>query len=148
MQFSYHVPLVLGAQSPLNGGDSSTQNQILFDAGATGAWVVWIGCTESQCQGHNDYYPSSQNFYNSTIQDKEAYGSGGPANTLGTWRVNDTVTFGNVTIPSTTFGAAFELPKGGESLDGNFGMARGVSLHSRLYQSLTFYRVLQWPALQ
>lgn len=53
-----------------------------------------------------------------------AYGSGGPANEMKTWRINDTLAFGNVTIDSTTYGAAFAIPSGGEDMDGNFGMAR------------------------
>lgn len=91
---------------------------------AADVWVVWSGCTQPQCGGHNDYVPSAQHFHNFSIQDTEFFGDGGPANELGTWRVNDTVTFSNISILSTTIGAAFSLPSGGEGLDGNFGMAK------------------------
>lgn len=77
--------------------------------------------------GHSPYTPSSTNFSNSTKQDNLVYGSGGPDNTLGTWRVNDTLSFGNATINVTTFGAAYSLPSGGEGMDGNFGMAKGCA---------------------
>lgn len=74
--------------------------------------------------GHHDYTPSSQHFFNLSKQDTVFYGSGGPANEMSTWRINDTIAFGNITIDSTTFGAAFAIPSQGEGLDGNFGMAR------------------------
>jgi hypothetical protein len=43
-----------------------------------------------------------------------------------TWRVNDTVGFGGVTT-TATFGAAFQIHAGGETIDGNFGLT--VSLY-------------------
>lgn len=58
------------------------------------------------------------------MQDSESFGDGGEANTLITWRVNDTVTFSNISVLSTTLGAAAQLPMEGEGLDGNFGMAK------------------------
>jgi Eukaryotic aspartyl protease len=135
----------LGADAKVNGGSGKTV-QVLLDTGATGDWVIWAGCTESVCTstlyfpcalpslashgfhgagGHNVYNPSKQHFQNLSIHESLAYGDGGPANTISMWRVNDTVAFGNVSIPSTPFGAADSLPSSGEGLDGNFGMARG-----------------------
>ncbi|EJD42585.1 acid protease [Auricularia subglabra TFB-10046 SS5] len=123
LEFSYHVRISLGADSPLNGGSGDTVN-VLFDTGATGTWVIWDGCTQQQCQGHSTYKESSGNFANTTKTDIAVYGDGGPANTLGSWRISDTVTLGNATIPSSTFGACYQVPEGGEGLDGNFGMGK------------------------
>ncbi|KAF9514995.1 hypothetical protein BS47DRAFT_1342384 [Hydnum rufescens UP504] len=121
--FSYHATLSLGADAKVNGGSGNTV-QVLLDTGASADWVVWAGCTESVCSGHNVYHPSQQHFRNLSIHESLVYGDGGPANTISIWRVDDTVTFGSVSIPSTPFGAADSLPSSGESLDGNFGMAR------------------------
>lgn len=38
------------------------------------------------------------------------------------WRVNDTITFGNISVVSN-FGSAFHVPSG-QTLDGNFGFAK------------------------
>ena len=73
---------------------------------------------------HSMYRPSSQHFTNTSIHEQLAYGDGGPANTISMWRVNDTVSFGCASIPSTPFGAADSIPSGGEGLDGNFGIAK------------------------
>ncbi|KAF8314074.1 acid protease [Clavulina sp. PMI_390] len=121
IESAYHVKLALGANSPANGG-SGQESEVLFDTGAGGAWVVWNGCTESQCANHNDYVESSH-VINETIIDTIVYGSGGPANTMVSYRVNDTVTFGSFSV-ETSFGASYSIPSGGESIDGNFGMAR------------------------
>ncbi|KZW03614.1 acid protease [Exidia glandulosa HHB12029] len=123
LEFSYHVKISLGADSPLNGGNGDTVN-VLFDTGATGDWVIWNGCEQEQCQNHGQYKSSTSNFQNTSQTDIAVYGSGGPANTLGSWRITDTVTLGNATIQSTTFGACYQVPEGGEGLDGNFGMAK------------------------
>lgn len=103
----------------------------LFGTGAPKASVVRILIigisvhhSSPNAAGHHDYSISSQHFENLTKQDTVFYGSGGPANEMITWRVNDTVSFGNVTILSTTLGAALSIPSGGEGDDGNFGMAR------------------------
>lgn len=127
---------------------------VLFDSGASGDWVIWDGCTEDVCgtrpynnplarsrvlrificvnlAGHLTYSESKQHFFNFSIVDVEVFGDGGEANTLDTWRVNDTLGFVNISIPSTTFGAAFHIPTGGEGLDGNFGIAKGCVAHKQ-----------------
>lgn len=115
LEFSYHVFLALGADSPLNGGSGHTVD-VLFDTGASAAWVDWVGCADPDCGGsHHRFTPSSQHFRNLSIQDT-LFGS------IQTWRVNDTMTLGSLSIPDSTFGAAFVLDA--ESLDGNFGMAK------------------------
>jgi hypothetical protein len=93
---------------------------VLLDSGAAAsAWVVWVGCTQDVCQGHNLYVPSTgSSFFNFSIIDNPAFGDG--SDNFTTWRVNDTVGFGSVTT-TATFGAAFHLHAGGEALDGNFG---------------------------
>ena len=133
----------LGADTTANGGTGKIVD-VLLDTGASGAWVIWSGCTETVCTSghipslfahayspvvltanHNTYTPSTTGFSNSTKQHNLSYGAGGPDNTLGTWRVNDTLAFGNVTLNGATYGAAYSLPSGGENgLDGNFGMAK------------------------
>ncbi|EJU04521.1 acid protease [Dacryopinax primogenitus] len=114
LNFSYHVPLVLGGhQPPVN---------VLLDAGATNAWVVSTFCTETSCLGHNEYVPSAK-FVNLNRTDTLAYGDGGPDATFVTLRVNDSLSFGSLSIPQTTFGAAAQIPSG-QDLDGNFGIAK------------------------
>lgn len=78
--------------------------------------------------GHSTYRESSSHFTNLTIQDTEVFGSGGPSNTISAWRVNDTLTFSNVTLLSTTFGAASQIPTSGETLDGNFNIAKRCAI--------------------
>lgn len=99
LEFSYHVFLALGADSPLNGGSGHTVD-VLFDTGASAAWVDWVGCADPDCGGsHHRFTPSSQHFRNLSIQDT-LFGS------IQTWRVNDTMTLGSLSIPDSTFGAA------------------------------------------
>ncbi|KZT51842.1 acid protease [Calocera cornea HHB12733] len=113
--FSYHVPIVLGGNQP--------PLEVLLDTGAPDVWVMSVFCTQDACQGHNQYHPSAS-FVNLSIEDTESFGDGGPANTFESWRVNDTLTFGDITTPQTTFGAAVQIPTSGEGLDGNVGMAK------------------------
>jgi hypothetical protein len=94
---------------------------VLMDSGASGAWVVWSGCTDPLCAGHATYTPSSKAFNFSYI-DQEFYTEDGLE--FDSWRMNDTLTYGNVSIP-VTFGAAFKLPDE-ETWDGNFGIAKSV----------------------
>ncbi|KAH7073425.1 acid protease [Auriculariales sp. MPI-PUGE-AT-0066] len=123
MEYSYHVKLAVRRQElAANGGNGDTVT-VLFDSGATTVWLNWEGCTEPECQELTPYHPSSKHFKNLTIEDTIAYGPGGPENTMRSWRVQDTVTMGSLTIPSTTFGAAFDLP-GSQPFDGNFGMGK------------------------
>ncbi|KAF8312133.1 acid protease [Clavulina sp. PMI_390] len=122
LEYSYHAFLSLGAEATVNGGNGSTVD-VLLDAGASESWVVWTGCDD--CGGHQNYYKeSTQHFSNSSVESSIAYGSGGEANTLDFWKVNDTLAFSNITILSTTLGASYHIPTGGEGLDGNFGIAK------------------------
>lgn len=95
-------------------------------------WAFTFGhiLTHSQA-GHRTYKESRQNFINSTINDTELFADGGEANTISTWRVKDTITFSNITVLSAPFGAASHIPTRGETLDGNFGMAKGWASLSR-----------------
>jgi hypothetical protein len=90
-----------------------------MDSGASGAWVVWSGCTDPLCSGHTDYTPSPSAF-NFSIIDKQYY----TENSLeyDSWRMNDTLRIGNISTPFT-FGATFKLPVA-QSSDGNFGVAK------------------------
>ncbi|KAF8310515.1 acid protease [Clavulina sp. PMI_390] len=122
LEYSYHAFLSLGAQATVNGGNGSAVD-VLLDSGASESWVVWTGCDD--CAGHLNYYKKSkEHFSNSTIKSSIAYGNGGEANTLDFWQVNDTIAFSNISILSTTLGAAYHIPTGGEGLDGNFGLAK------------------------
>ncbi|KZO95678.1 acid protease [Calocera viscosa TUFC12733] len=114
LNFSYHAPLVLGGHQP--------PVSVLLDAGAPDGWVVSTFCTSAGCAGHNEYVPGPD-FRNLSKMDTEAYGNGGPDETFVSWRVNDSLSFGDITIPSTTFGAAVQVPSG-QSVDGNFGIAK------------------------
>ncbi|KZV89990.1 acid protease [Exidia glandulosa HHB12029] len=143
--FSYHAFLALGADSPLNGGSGANTVEVLFDTGASSAWVDWIGCTDPDCGGsHHRYRPSSQHFFNSSIEDDIFFNDQ-------TWRVNDTVTLGSLSIPSSTFGAAFGMDP--ETVDGNFGMAKsycnGVlcSLYPNFIENSFEQALLAAPAL-
>ena len=40
--------LQVGADSPANGGSGKTVS-VLFDSGATGVWLNWVGCTDPEC---------------------------------------------------------------------------------------------------
>ncbi|EJT96505.1 acid protease, partial [Dacryopinax primogenitus] len=114
--FAYHAPIILGGNKPaLN---------VLLDTGAPNVWVISNLCNSNNCAGHNKYAPGP-GFQNLSIQDTAVFGSGGPDNTLVTWRVNDSVTWGTSTIAETTIGAAVGIPTG-ETLDGNFGMAKSA----------------------
>ncbi|KZO95676.1 acid protease [Calocera viscosa TUFC12733] len=119
LSLAYHAPLILGGHSPAV--------EVLLDFGASDAWVISNLCNSANCQGHNAYVPSS-NFHNLSIKDTEAYGDGGPGSTFVTWRVEDSLTFGSITIPQTTFGAAVQIPSG-QNVDGNFGMAKSGYAH-------------------
>jgi hypothetical protein len=47
--FIVEVPLGYTYHAPIAVGDGQTQ-EVLLDAGATGSWAVWEGCTQSICQ--------------------------------------------------------------------------------------------------
>lgn len=83
---------------------------------------MWVGCTDPNCVGHNLYTPSSS-FFNSSLVDGIYYGDG--SESFQSWRVNDTLAFGALTI-QTTFGAAFAIGvyAGVQDVDGNFGIAK------------------------
>jgi hypothetical protein len=91
----------------------------LMDTGASGSWFVWSGCTDPLCSGHASYTPSPT-AYNFSIIDTQLYTD--TAEEFDSWRMNDTLTYGNVSTP-ITFGAAFELPNS-QSVDGNMGFAK------------------------
>jgi hypothetical protein len=92
---------------------------VFMDSGASGSWVIWSGCKDPNCAGHPVYTPSSHAVNLSHI-DQEFY----TENSLefDSWRMNDTMTFGNVSFP-VTFGAAFKLA-GPSTYDGNIGVAK------------------------
>ena len=73
--------------------------------------------------GHHTFNESTQHFSNFSINDTQIF----PTNTLNSWRVNDTVTFSNISILSTTLDATYHLPLTGESLDGEFGLAKRLA---------------------
>jgi hypothetical protein len=91
----------------------------LMDTGAAGSWFVWSGCTDPLCAGHASYTPSPT-AYNFSIVDTQLYTVN--AEEFDSWRMNDTLTYGNVSTP-ITFGAAFELPNS-QNVDGNMGFAK------------------------
>jgi hypothetical protein len=96
---------------------------VLLDTGASGAWVDWVGCTEPTCTSSHRQYTPSATFYNYTIEDDAYYGPGGPSNEFRSYRVNDTVAFGNVST-ITPFGATLDMVPWTQ--DGNFGMAKAL----------------------
>ncbi|EJU04501.1 acid protease [Dacryopinax primogenitus] len=114
LQLSYIAPITLGGNEPAL--------EVLLDAGAPDVWVDSVFCTGTNCNGHNKYHPGPK-FVNLSIKDTEIYGGGGPDETFITWRVNDSVTFGDITIPTTTLGAAVRIGPD-QSYDGNFGIAK------------------------
>jgi hypothetical protein len=92
---------------------------VFMDSGAGGSWVVWSGCEDPSCAGHPAYTPSP-NAVNLSRIDQEYYTEDGIE--FDSWRMNDTMTFGNVSFP-ITFGAAFKLA-GPAQTDGNIGVAK------------------------
>ncbi|EJU04492.1 acid protease [Dacryopinax primogenitus] len=115
--FAYHAPMILGGNTPaLN---------VLLATTSTNDWVVSDLCNSDSCAGHNKYVPGPGS-QNSSIQDAVVFNNNAPENsTLVSWRVTDSLTWGNITTANTTLGAATEIPTG-ESLDGNFGMAKSA----------------------
>jgi hypothetical protein len=95
---------------------------VMLDTGASGAWTDWIGCSDLQCGGVYSRYVPSSAMYNFTIEDATSYAAG---DMFSSWRVNDTVAWGNVTAVST-FGAAYHMTNNSfySNIDGNFGMAK------------------------
>ncbi|EJU04520.1 acid protease [Dacryopinax primogenitus] len=114
--FAYHAPMILGGNTPAL--------EVLLDFGHPNVWVISDLCNSNNCAGHNKYV-RGPGFQTLSIQDTAIYGNGGPDDTLVSWRVTDSVTWGDNTIAKTTFGASVEIPTS-ESLDGNFGMAKSA----------------------
>ncbi|EJD37929.1 acid protease [Auricularia subglabra TFB-10046 SS5] len=119
---SYRPHISVGADAVANGGDGATI-RVLFDLGASGAWVVWDGCTTPACAMHSRYRPSAQHFANASTTQTIYYGNGGPDQTLESWVVQDTVSVGGVPVLETKFGAGFNVPTDYD-VDGNFGIAK------------------------
>ena len=61
------------------------------------------------------------------------------------WRVNDTITFGNISVVSN-FGSAFHVPSG-QTLDGNFGFAKRLVLSLFFTMDLISWQLLRWIPL-
>jgi hypothetical protein len=99
--------------------DVAQPTPVFMDSGAGGSWVVWSGCTDPNCSGHPSYTPSP-NAVNFSKSDQEFYTE--DSLEFDSWRMNDTMTFGNVSF-TITFGAAYKLA--GPSVDdGNIGVAK------------------------
>lgn len=113
----------VGADAVANGGGGATI-RVLFDLGASGAWVVWDGCTtQGPVAMHPQYRPAAQHFANTSIVQTIYYGNGGPDQTMESWIVQDTVSVGGIPVLETKFGAAFNIPIDYD-VDGNFGTLR------------------------